>query len=66
MAFDAKTVIRAGYGISYSFFHRPGSAQEGINAPQALFGLLSQSIPSGGPVPSTFHKPPTEQLLYHR
>ncbi|MCU1257529.1 MAG: TonB-dependent receptor, partial [Bryobacterales bacterium] len=49
-----KTVIRAGYGISYSFFNRPGSAQEGINAPQALFGILTQSIPAGGPVPSTF------------
>jgi hypothetical protein len=51
---DPKTVIRAGYGISYSFFNRPGSAQEGINAPQALFGILTQSIPAGGPVPSTF------------
>jgi hypothetical protein len=49
-----KTVVRAGYGISYSFFNRPGSAQEGINAPQALFGILTQSIPAGGPVPATF------------
>ena len=49
-----KTVLRGGYGISYSFFNRPGSAQEGINAPQALFGILTQSIPAGGPVPSTF------------
>ncbi len=49
-----KTVMRAGYGISYSFFNRPGSAQEGINAPQALFGILTQSIPTGGPAPSTF------------
>lgn len=53
-SFDSKTVARAGYGISYTFFNRPGSAQEGINAPQALFGVLSQSIPAGGPVPSTF------------
>ncbi len=51
---DSKTVLRAGYGISYSFFNRPGSAQEGINAPQALFGIVTQSIPSGGAVPSTF------------
>jgi hypothetical protein len=51
---DPKTVIRSGYGISYTFFNRPGSAQEGINAPQALFGVLSQSIPAGGPVPATF------------
>jgi hypothetical protein len=51
---DPKTVVRGGYGISYTFFNRPGSAQEGINAPQALFGVLSQSIPAGGPVPATF------------
>ncbi|MEI9972786.1 MAG: TonB-dependent receptor [Ignavibacteriota bacterium] len=51
---DSKTVVRGGYGISYTFFNRPGSAQEGINAPQALFGVLSQSIPAGGPVPSSF------------
>jgi hypothetical protein len=51
---DSKTVIRSGYGISYTFFNRPGSAQEGINAPQALFGVLSQTIPAGGPVPATF------------
>ena len=51
---DSKTVVRGGYGISYTFFNRPGSAQEGINAPQALFGVLSQSIPAGGAVPSTF------------
>jgi hypothetical protein len=43
---DPKTVIRSGYGISYTFFNRPGSAQEGINAPQALFGVLSQSNPT--------------------
>ncbi len=47
-------MIRAGYGISYSFFNRVGSAEEGINAPQALFGVLNQSIPAGGAVPSTF------------
>ncbi len=49
-----KTVMRAGYGISYSFFNRVGSAQEGINAPQALFGLLTQSIPAGGSAPAGF------------
>jgi hypothetical protein len=49
-----KTVVRGGYGISYTFFNRVGSALEGINAPQALFGVLNQSIPVGGPVPSTF------------
>jgi Carboxypeptidase regulatory-like domain/TonB-dependent Receptor Plug Domain len=51
---DHKTVVRAGYGISYTFFNRVGSALEGINAPQALFGVLNQSFPNGGPVPSTF------------
>ena len=51
---DSKTVMRAGYGISYTFFNRPGSAQEGINAPEALFGVLNQSIPAGGPLPAGF------------
>ncbi len=49
-----KTVIRSGYGISYAYFNRVGSALEGINAPQALFGVLNQSIPAGGPVPAGF------------
>jgi carboxypeptidase family protein/TonB-dependent receptor-like protein len=51
---DTKTVARAGYGISYTFFNRVGSALEGINAPQALFGVINQSIPAGGPVPAGF------------
>jgi hypothetical protein len=51
---DSKTVVRSGYGISYSFFNRPGSAMEGINAPQALFGTFSQTIPAGGPAPAGF------------
>jgi hypothetical protein len=45
-SFDPKTVVRGGYGISYTFFNRVGSAEEGINAPQALFGVLSQSSPT--------------------
>jgi hypothetical protein len=49
-----KTVIRGGYGISYDFFNRVGSAIEGINAPQALFGVFTQTMPQGGPVPSSF------------
>jgi hypothetical protein len=53
-SFDPKTVVRGGYGVSYTFFNRPGSAQEGINAPQALFGVINQSIPIGGPVPAGF------------
>jgi hypothetical protein len=51
---DSKTVIRSGYGISYTFFNRPGSAQEAINAPQALFGVLNQTMPQGGPAPASF------------
>jgi len=51
---DARTVLRAGYGISYSFFNRVGSALENINSPQINFGTLTQSIPAGGPVPATF------------
>ncbi len=51
---DSKTVLRSGYGISYTFFNRPGSAQEGINAPQALFGVVNQSMPQGGPAPAGF------------
>jgi len=50
---DQKTVVRGAYGISYTFFNRVGSALEGINAPQALFGVLNQSI-TNGVVPSTF------------
>ncbi|MGD0906823.1 MAG: TonB-dependent receptor [Candidatus Acidiferrales bacterium] len=48
------TVIRSGYGISYAYFNRVGSALEGINAPQELFGVINQSIPTGGPVPAGF------------
>ena len=40
---DSKTSIRAGYGISYSFFNRPGSAMEGINGPLAIFGTYTTS-----------------------
>jgi hypothetical protein len=52
--FLPKTVLRAGYGISYDFFNRPGSALEGINAPEALFGVLTQTMPAGGPPPAGF------------
>ncbi len=48
------TVVRGGYGITYTFFNRVGSAIEGINAPQAIFGVLSQTMPQGGPVPAGF------------
>lgn len=51
---DAKTVIRAGYGISYDFFNRVGSALELLNGPQAIFGIITQSIPAGRAVPANF------------
>jgi len=51
---DSKTVVRSGYGISYDFFNRPGSAIEGINAPEALFGVFTQTMPAGGPPPASF------------
>ncbi|MGA2715379.1 MAG: TonB-dependent receptor [Bryobacteraceae bacterium] len=53
-SWDSKTSIRAGYGISYSFFNRPGSAIEGINGPLAIFGVINQSFIPGGPVPAGF------------
>ena len=53
-SYDQKTSIRAGYGISYDFFNRPGSAEEGINGPLAIFGVINQSFPAGGPVPAGF------------
>jgi hypothetical protein len=48
---DPKTVIRAGFGISYAFFNRPGSAMEGINGPLAVFGSYNNPTaqpPVGG------------------
>jgi hypothetical protein len=41
-----KIVIRAGYGISYDFFNRTGSAGEEINGPLAIFGTISQGSPT--------------------
>ncbi len=46
---DPKTVIRAGYGISYAFFNRPGSAMEGINGPLAIFGTFNNTVLRGTP-----------------
>ena len=46
---DPKTSVRAGYGISYTFFNRPGSAIEGINGPLAIFGTFSQTALPGPP-----------------
>lgn len=50
-----KTVFRSGYGISYTFLNRMGSADElGINGPQVVIGTINQSIPAGGSVPAGF------------
>ena len=46
---DTKTSVRGGYGISYTFFNRPGSAIEGINGPLAVFGVLNQTALPGQP-----------------
>jgi hypothetical protein len=46
---DSQTTIRGGYGISYTFFNRPGSAIEGINGPLAVFGTLTQTALPGQP-----------------
>ncbi len=46
---DSKTSSRAGYGISYSVFNRPGSAIEGINGPLAIFGTFTQTALPGQP-----------------
>jgi hypothetical protein len=46
---DSKTSIRAGYGISYTFFNRPGSAIENINGPLAVFGTVTQTALPGQP-----------------
>ncbi len=46
---DSRTSVRAGYGISYTFFNRPGSAIEGINGPLAVFGTFSQTALPGQP-----------------
>jgi hypothetical protein len=40
-----KTVVRAGYGISYVHLNRLGSADElGINGPQVVIGTVNQSL----------------------
>ena len=51
---DEKTTFRGGYGISYAFFNRPGSAIEGINGPLSIFGVINQAFTPGTLAPSTF------------
>lgn len=47
---DPKTVVRAGYGISYVHLNRLGSADElGINGPQVNIVTINQSSPAGNP-----------------
>jgi hypothetical protein len=44
-----KTVIRGGYGISYTHFNRSGSANLlPINAPQVVFGVVNQTPTTPG------------------
>src|SRR5262249_53153784 len=46
---DPKTVLRAGYGISYVHINRMGSADElGINGPQVVTGPVNQALVNGG------------------
>jgi len=50
-----KTVFRGGYGISYVFLNRLGSADElGINGPQVVIGTINQSplLANGQPNPA--------------
>jgi hypothetical protein len=50
-----KLVFRGGYGISYTFHNRMGSADLlGMNGPQVVWATIDQSIPPGGPVPAGF------------
>jgi hypothetical protein len=43
-SFDAKTVLRGGYGISYTHFNRVGSADLlSINGPQVVSALVNQA-----------------------
>jgi hypothetical protein len=45
---DPKTVFRGGYGISYTYLNRLGSADElGINFPQVVIAVVNQSLPAG-------------------
>lgn len=47
--FLPKTVIRGGYGISYTHFNRSGSANLlPINAPQVVFGVVNQTPATPG------------------
>lgn len=47
---DSKTVIRAGYGISYVHLNRLGSADElGINGPQVNIVTINQTTPLNNP-----------------
>jgi hypothetical protein len=48
-----KTVVRAGYGISYTHFNRSGSGNLlPINAPQVIFGVINQTPSVAGFLPT--------------
>jgi hypothetical protein len=43
------TVVRGGYGVSYTHFNRSGSANLlPINAPQVVFGIVNQTPTTAG------------------
>jgi hypothetical protein len=56
---NPKTVFRSGYGISYVFLNRLGSADElGINGPQVVIGTINQTpLVSGQPNPNFITTP---------
>jgi hypothetical protein len=52
---DDRSVLRGGYGISYTHLNRLGSADElGINGPQVVIATVNQTplLPSGQPNPA--------------
>ncbi|HEY0162144.1 MAG TPA: TonB-dependent receptor [Edaphobacter sp.] len=56
-AADEKTVIRGGYGISFSHYDRAGSGNIlAINPPEALFVTVTQTAPNAGGNASQFVK----------
>jgi len=51
----SNTIVRAGYGISYAFLNRLGSADElGINGPQVVIGTINQTPLANGAVNPAF------------
>ena len=51
---DPKTVVRSGYGISYSFFNRPGSAHGRHQRAAGSLWNFHSNHSAGGPAPASF------------